>query len=218
MPGSRRRLAGVVVEADPRLAPEPAGAEHLAQRRRAREAPLAELVEQHVADRPERVQADEVGERAAAPSGARRRPSSPRRSRPPSRRPLRGRGSRRACTGTSRRLTMKPGLVLAWGSRACPPSARTRAPSSNASSRGGHAAHDLDELHHLRGVEVVQPDELAGRDRWRPPGRSPPARRCSSRTPPRGLTISSTSRHISSFSGRLSVIASITRSQSASSR
>ena len=33
-----------------------------------------------------------------------------------------------------------------------------------------------------------------------------------------GLTISSISRHISSFSGRLSVIASITRSQSARSR
>ncbi len=27
---------------------------------------------------------------------------------------------------------------------------------------GGHAAHDLDELHHLRGVEVVQADELPG--------------------------------------------------------
>src|ERR1700716_2826628 len=57
------QLAGVVVEAPARLAPEPAGAEHLAERRRAREAPLAELVEQHVAYRTERVQADEVGER-----------------------------------------------------------------------------------------------------------------------------------------------------------
>ena len=30
---------------------------------------------------------------------------------------------------------------------------------------GGHAAHDLDQLHHLRGVEVVQADELLGRSR-----------------------------------------------------
>src|SRR6476661_6561576 len=57
------RLARVVVEAHPGLAPVPARREHLAKCRRARETPLAELVEQHVADRPERVEADEVGER-----------------------------------------------------------------------------------------------------------------------------------------------------------
>src|SRR5271166_2697592 len=59
-------LPGVVIEADPALAPEPPRAEHLAQRRRAREAPLAELVEEHVADRAQRVQPDEVGERERA--------------------------------------------------------------------------------------------------------------------------------------------------------
>src|SRR2546429_7146567 len=56
----------VVVEADPGLAPVPARGEHLAQARWPGEAAFAELVEHHVADRAQRVQADEVGERERA--------------------------------------------------------------------------------------------------------------------------------------------------------
>src|SRR5204863_8976658 len=59
----RGRLARVVVEAHAALASIPACAEHLAQCRRLREAPLAELVEEDVADRAERVEADEVRQR-----------------------------------------------------------------------------------------------------------------------------------------------------------
>src|SRR5688572_26092534 len=60
------RVARVVVEAHPALAPVPAGGQHLAQDRRAGEALLAELVEHHVADRAERVEADEVAQRERA--------------------------------------------------------------------------------------------------------------------------------------------------------
>ena len=81
----------------------------------------------------------------------------------------------------------------------------------------GHAAHDLDQLHDLRRVEVVQAHNWPAR----------PVQAAWSMTASEevlvanmasGLTIRSTSRHISSFSGRLSVIASITRSHPASSR
>src|SRR5437588_10620314 len=58
-----RLLARVVVEAGAGLAPVPARREHLAQRRRLGEAPLAEPVDQPVADRPQGVEPDEVGQR-----------------------------------------------------------------------------------------------------------------------------------------------------------
>src|SRR3954447_18322568 len=62
----RRLLAGVVVEALAGPLAVPARGEHLAQRRRLGEAPLAELVPHHVADGAERVQPDEVRERQRA--------------------------------------------------------------------------------------------------------------------------------------------------------
>src|SRR5438067_1326520 len=58
-----RRVAGVVVEAHPALAAVPPRGQHLAQDRRLREALLPELLEHHVADRAQRVQADEVRQR-----------------------------------------------------------------------------------------------------------------------------------------------------------
>src|SRR3954447_26317479 len=61
--GFDRLLARVVVEPLAGLAPVPARGEHLAQGRRLGEAPLAELVEHHLADGAHRVEADEVGER-----------------------------------------------------------------------------------------------------------------------------------------------------------
>jgi len=50
---------------------------------------------------------------------------------------------------------------------------------------GGHAAHHLEQLHHLRRVEEVQPEELVWAFGGPRPGRSPAATRCWWRKRPR---------------------------------
>ena len=111
---------------------------------------------------------------------------------------------------------MNPALSLV-GIASLPSERANSSASSNAASRGGDAAHDLDQLHDLRGVEVVQADEplRAAGGRRLVDHRSDEVFVANTAS---ALTISSTSFHISSFSARFSVIASITRSQSARSR
>src|ERR1019366_1664208 len=162
-PRSERRiglggLSGVVIEADPRLAPEPAGAEHLAQGRRTREAPLAELLEEHVADRAQRVQPDEVRQRER-----------------PHRMPRAGLHrlvdlldrahalfvgpNRVEHVGDEQPVHDEAGLVLG-GDRQLVLRARELQRGRERLLGGGHAADHLHQLHDLGRVEVVQAHEL----------------------------------------------------------
>ena len=153
-----RRLARVVVEAHPRLAPEPAGARascaasagarsgargtrRTARRRSSRACP---------GRRSPRAASGPIGYPAPAFIASSISPTEPT--------PSSYARIASSKYGTSRRLTMKPALSLV-GIASLP---SERANSKRGLERligRGHAADHLDQLHHLGGVEVVQAHE-----------------------------------------------------------
>src|SRR4051812_30405554 len=152
-----RRLTRVVVEALARLAAVPAGGEHLPQGGRLGEATLAELVEHDLADRPHRVEADEVSQRER-----------PHRMPRPGLHGLVDLGHRAYAllegadrvehVGHEQPVDDEPGLVLGRDPELADAVGERRAHVERLVG-GGHGADDLDQLHYLRRVEEVEPEE-----------------------------------------------------------
>src|SRR4051794_24029790 len=155
-----RLLAGVVVEALARLAAVPAGGEHLAQGRRLGEAPLVELGPHHVADRTERVEADEVGERERAHrmggAGLHRRVDLV-----DGADALLVGADRVEHVGHEQTVDDEAGLVLGRDRQLALGAREAEAGFERLVGRGD-APDDLDELHDLGRVEVVQAEEPFG--------------------------------------------------------